>query len=299
MFVAVGVGLGAVNTGNNLLYLVLGLLLGLLLTSGVLSEIVLRGIGLRRLPPPRLFATRLSLFELEVDNHSRWFASSSFEVLDAIEGEKDGASAYVLKLEAGSTTRVVVERIPERRGVLVFTHLRVRTRFPFGLLEKTRTMRVPEEVLVYPALVDVASPRIDRRDHGAEHAGARAGIASEVIGLREHRASDALRDIHWRRTASLGRIISRERAAPVEPLLRLDLPLRIGPSAEARTAFERRVSEVASLAVANVESGRTVEVHTEERCLARAGDRAELERLLRELALVQPLAPARTARSPA
>lgn len=289
VLVTIGVGLGAVNTGNNLLYLVLGLLLGLFLTSGILSEIVLRGVEIRRRPPPRLFASRHALMELEVQNHKRAFASTSFEVLDAVDGEKDGASAYLTKLEAGKSTRVVVERTPASRGTLRFTHLRVRTRFPFGLLQKTRTVRVPTEAIVFPALVPVELPRIARAEHGHERSGTRPGPASEVIGLREHRSGDSLRDIHWRRTASLGRPVSRERASPADPLLRLTLPLRVVGADEGRARFERSVSEVASMAVASIDAGRPVEVRTETSLLARADDRAALDRLLRELALVEPL----------
>ncbi|HEX9618723.1 MAG TPA: hypothetical protein VF989_01230, partial [Polyangiaceae bacterium] len=46
-----GVGFAALNTGNNLLYLVLSLMLSFLVLSGVLSESALRGIGLRRRIP--------------------------------------------------------------------------------------------------------------------------------------------------------------------------------------------------------------------------------------------------------
>ena len=38
LVVTVGVGLGALNTGNNLLYLVLGMMLSLIVVSGVLSS---------------------------------------------------------------------------------------------------------------------------------------------------------------------------------------------------------------------------------------------------------------------
>ena len=36
------VGFGAINTGNNLLYLLLGMMLGLIIVSGVMSEAMLR-----------------------------------------------------------------------------------------------------------------------------------------------------------------------------------------------------------------------------------------------------------------
>jgi uncharacterized protein (DUF58 family) len=56
LFVTIGVGFAAVNTANNLLYLVLGLLLSLLLVSGVLSDLALWKLRVR----PRSRVTHLS-----------------------------------------------------------------------------------------------------------------------------------------------------------------------------------------------------------------------------------------------
>ncbi|HSL70011.1 MAG TPA: hypothetical protein VK864_07190, partial [Longimicrobiales bacterium] len=47
----IALGFATLNTGNNLLYLVLGGLLGLIMLSGWLSEQVLRGIQVRRRLP--------------------------------------------------------------------------------------------------------------------------------------------------------------------------------------------------------------------------------------------------------
>ena len=64
LFITVGVGLAAVNTGNNLLFLVLGLLLSLLLVSGVLSDLALWRLQIKRNLPTRLFAGRSSLMDV-------------------------------------------------------------------------------------------------------------------------------------------------------------------------------------------------------------------------------------------
>ena len=48
VFVTIGVGIAAVNTGNNLLYLILGLLLSLLLVSGTLSDLALYQLRAKR-----------------------------------------------------------------------------------------------------------------------------------------------------------------------------------------------------------------------------------------------------------
>ena len=54
-----GVGFAALNTGNNLLYLVLSLMLAFLVLSGVFSESTLRGIRVRRRLPREFFAGRV------------------------------------------------------------------------------------------------------------------------------------------------------------------------------------------------------------------------------------------------
>src|SRR5262249_44901103 len=46
-----GVGVGALNTGNNLLYLVLGLQLSIVVVSGILSERCVRRVQVRRILP--------------------------------------------------------------------------------------------------------------------------------------------------------------------------------------------------------------------------------------------------------
>src|SRR5260221_717820 len=56
LILTVGIGLGALNTGNNLLYLLLGLQLATIVASGVLSESVLRGLRVRRLGTDAAFA---------------------------------------------------------------------------------------------------------------------------------------------------------------------------------------------------------------------------------------------------
>src|SRR5262249_59880057 len=51
LVLTVGIGLAALNTGNNLLYLVLGLQLATIVVSGVLSEQALRRLRMRRVLP--------------------------------------------------------------------------------------------------------------------------------------------------------------------------------------------------------------------------------------------------------
>src|SRR6187551_3093155 len=68
VILSVGVGFAAINTGNNLLYLLLGWLLSFIIASGILSEQTLRALSVERRPPPRIFAGDPFLMEVVIKN---------------------------------------------------------------------------------------------------------------------------------------------------------------------------------------------------------------------------------------
>lgn len=261
VLVTLGVGAAAVNTGNNLLYLVLGMLLSLIVLSGVLSELVLRGLRIERRLPRRAFAGSPCVIELVVTNGKRRAPSYSIEVEDVAPREPTDRRCYFLKVGPRSTESASYHRTPSRRGVLLFEELRVRTRYPFGLFEKSRTFAAEAALVVYPAIT-----RLARADAGEERAGpdvpiARRGAGAEVSGLREYADGDDARAIHWRRTASLGRVVVRERQRDAARRLTLLVDERRpdGASPAWDERFERLLSEAAGAAARALEEGAAVE----------------------------------------
>lgn len=75
--ITLGVGFAAINTGNNLLYLLLGMLLSLIVVSSVMSELSLRQLTVTRRLPMRAQVGRAHLVEIEVFNHSSTTRSES------------------------------------------------------------------------------------------------------------------------------------------------------------------------------------------------------------------------------
>src|ERR1700743_2474334 len=84
VILAVGVGFAAINTGNNLLYLLLGWLLSFIIASGILSEMTLKRLLVERRPPPRVYAGEPFLMEVVIKNEKPSRASYSIEVEDMV-----------------------------------------------------------------------------------------------------------------------------------------------------------------------------------------------------------------------
>src|SRR5260370_34674759 len=89
------VALAALNTGNNLLFLILASLIAILLMSGILSSITLSGIKMRLVLPEHLFAGQPVRAVVELENEKLTLPSFSLRV----EAAKPKGSSAVAMLE--------------------------------------------------------------------------------------------------------------------------------------------------------------------------------------------------------
>ena len=261
LLVTLGVGAGAVNTGNNLLYLVLGLLLSLIVLSGLLSEWVLRGLQIRRRLPRRSFAESATLIELAVVNRKRLLPSYSVELRDVSEDGRAEHACYFLKVAPGEEQVRAYPSTPRARGPLRLKEVIASTRYPFGLFEKSRRLPVEDELLVYPALLQASALQRQERRAGSEVATPRRGTGAELAGLRDYLPGDEARLIHWRRTARLGRPVVRERERDASRRLTLTVDELRPPGADESwdQSFERSLSVVAATAARALADGASVE----------------------------------------
>jgi uncharacterized protein (DUF58 family) len=283
------VGFAALNTGNNLLYLVLALMLSFLVLSGVLSESALRGIRVRRRLPSEIFAEREVPVALEIRNDQRRLAALAVVVEDRISGA-DGESAagrcFVLRIGPERTEVRTYRLSAEERGTLRFEGFVVMTRFPFGLFSKSMLVEAPEETVVYPAVSHVSVPEsFGSTRHGEESLPSENGHGSDATGLRSYAPGDAPRRIHWRATLRSGSMLVRE--FDDEDDGEVEVRLRTAGLSPG-DGFERLVGWAASEVIALLEAGRRVALRTDgDFHEARSGSR-QRARLLGFLAQVEP-----------
>ncbi|WP_437608202.1 DUF58 domain-containing protein [Sorangium sp. So ce834] len=307
--ITLGVGFAAINTGNNLLYLLLGMLLSLIVVSGVMSDLSLRHLTVTRRLPARAQVGRAHLVEIEVYNHKKRVPSYAIEVEDLRAGQPADKRCFFLKISPSSAQVAAYRRTPAKRGRDRHTGFRIATRFPFGLFEKSREVEAEGDLIIYPAVDPVRLPVEDagRREGGASLSG--RGGGDETFGLRPMRDGDDPRDIYWKKSTMRDQLVLRERTRETRPDVRIVVDT-VRPAGEGdgfAQTFERRIREAASRAVAHIKRGDAVVVATT------LGDRVRGDRnigsdaILRFLALIEAvdegrlpeLGEGRAARAPA
>lgn len=264
-FIAIifGVGFAALNTGNNLLYLVLALLLAFLVLSGLLSEASLRGMRVERRLPPELFARSPQRMSLRIHNDQKRHPSFAVSIEDRIVGSAGDESigrAFVLRVGPGLAIHRSYLFEPPHRGELVFSSVRLSTRFPFGLFVKSVELPLEATTLVYPARCESSTPHGAPRSPRDGDAPGDTRLEGDAIGgVREYAKGDSMHRVHWRRTLRERRLIVGEResqsAAEIEILLRL-------PESLSEAEIEDRVSRAATEVARHLESGDRVGLRT-------------------------------------
>jgi uncharacterized protein (DUF58 family) len=295
--ITIGVGLAAINTGNNLLYLLLGMMLSLIVASGIMSEMSLRNLRVTRQPPGRIHARRPFLMGIGLSNGKQRLPSFSVEVEDLVGERPLDKKCYFLKLPAGRLQHTSYRHTFPRRGRYRYTGFRLSTKFPFALFRKSRLVELETEVIVYPQLAQLGHAAPPRARVAGLEAQGRRGRQGEFHGLREFREGDDPRDIHWRSTARHGRTMVREHEeeAARRVTIFLDNALPEGdlcPDELAKDGLERAISLAASLAADYLERGYAVRVVTRGEVVpVWLQGAAQLVRLLRALALLPTVTP--------
>ena len=283
-----GIGFAAINTGNNLLYLLLGMMLALIVGSGVLSELSLSRLAVDRRVPDRIFAGHPFLMGIALTNPKQRLPSFSIEVEEDVAQGKLEKKCYFLKVPAGRTQLTSYRHTFERRGLFSFTGFKVSTRFPFTFFRKSRHVACAGEVVVFPA-VHAVTPPGGHTSVASERHTYRLDRRGDFYALREYQEGDDPRDIHWRQSAKQARMMVRQHedlkgrriAVFLDNIQREEV---LAPSDLDRQ--ERAVSLAASLAVHYIQKGYTVALVTRGTGVRPGAGQGHLTRLLRELALV-------------
>ncbi len=240
------VGIAAINTGNNLFYLLLAMMLSIILISGIAAELCLRRLEFHRHLPDLLYVNEPATATLVVKNCKSRLPSFSLRLFDLSEGHELDRGLVVRQILPGATKMLSYPIIATRRGRLPLEGVSVVTAFPFGLFLKKAYYAVEGDIVVAP-LITALDERIqqDLQSAGHEHGLHRRGHGSDLYNLRLYHAGDDSRSIHWASTARTSKLIVRE--TEEEDQHRATIQLSPVVPASHNVVFEEAVSFTASL----------------------------------------------------
>ena len=301
------VALAALNTGNNLLFMILACLLAGVLISGLLSRLVLSGVDVRLELPEHIFAGRSIMAIAELHNTKQTIPSFSVllvseekpksrkQISAAVAPNILARPVYFPHVPRQQTVRQNVELMFPRRGVYRQDALGLRTKFPFGFLQKTRRVDSEIEALVYPPVEPTEELCEILPLVSGELESYQRGRGNDLYSIRDYQFNDSARHVDWKASARTGVLQVREYAREDERrvLLAFDPYMDPGEQESELTAgrFERAVALCAGLAWHFYEIDSVLEFRSAGFATPRVTAGEIVYDVLRCLARVSPLKP--------
>ncbi len=251
-FLILFVGLIAITTGINGLYIFLSSGLGGFVVSGLLSERAMRSTQVESLGVVRVDADTPFEIPFIVSNKSRWFTVFGMETLfftaapryRLISGPRQSSARhYLTVLAPRSSLRVVAISQGMPRGL--YTELRVMnlTTFPLGILEKYKITRVLSRIIVAPTL-DIALLRQIQESLARE---TRAHASGHEFYMHRPYQCDSSHLIDWKKSAAKRQrdwVVKDLRFASQTFVVMIDCAWETAASTDSHVSYEAFLSRI-------------------------------------------------------
>lgn len=259
--ITLALGAGVLNSGNNLLFLCLGLLLSIITVSGILSEWNVRDLRLDMRTEALAIASRAHSIELTIENtHERRDAFSLVMEVTFVRtsswGNEDAEPVRMKK-------RVTIVHVPklgqrsargevtfEERGDYEVDEVLLETEYPFGLFRKIRVFLPTIRLTVAPAPRDL--------DHALDlpptalgaHTRQKPGHAIEPYDVREAQHDEDIRNIAWGKSAGRQKMVAIRRATDATDAVIVGVRGEAGDE-----GFERALEQAAGCVLERMKAG--------------------------------------------
>jgi uncharacterized protein (DUF58 family) len=233
---------------------------------------------------------------LRLANRGAQALDLSVHDLTPADAEVQGLPQDVI-VPAGGWAEIRYRMTPLRRGDIAFPGTAIRIASPLGLWQRGRVTGETQSARVYPNFAELTKFALLAIDNRLSQIGMlqrrRRGEGLDFHQLREYREGDMQRQIDWKASARMSRLISREYQdeRDQQVVLMLDCGRRMSARDDALSHFDHAVNAALLLAYVGLRQGDAVGLQTmsgESRWLAPRKSRSTINLLLNSVYDLHP-----------
>ena len=285
------IGFAAWHSGTNLVYLVFSAMIAVFVGHGFIVGISLMGLDVRRSLPHHAQAETPVSISLTLSNR-RWFLPSyGVRLTDHLTNGKPLGAAFFFRVDTKSFAETHYTITFPLRGVYKLDRLEVASRFPFGMVERYFLVNQPQDLVVYPQIVEVREWVNRLETYQGEQASHQKGAGLDLFGIRSYNEGEHARRIHWKSTARTQRLMVMEFDREEHPKTTIILRNLVTPEMrndpDVVRNFEIAIVAAASLASQICKGDKEVSLLTSQGVIDAGGGAEHLNRILHALARLE------------
>jgi uncharacterized protein (DUF58 family) len=197
-------GFAAINTNNNLVFIVVSFMLSVMGISGFLGKSNLDNLRFSFFPQDEIYAQKLNKIDIIVSNDKKYLPSVLLTI--KVLGNTD----KIIYLNNNQKATVTIFFTPAKRGLVHIKELEISSPYPFNFFVRRKKYTINEEILVFPHIsnnlfesyeVDIKGDDLtnDKLTHKLE----------ELSNIRAY-SNDPSRRIFWKQFAKTDNLYTKE-----------------------------------------------------------------------------------------
>ena len=211
VYIAISIVLGvvAVNSSNNLLYLTTAVLLGYMLASGIAGRRNIRSASVTIAFPDEIYAQIPCVVSVQLINKSRLIPLFMIEV--GFEKDYGGKRVFFPIVQPGQLATMTLFATFPTRGHHKVEDIELSSVYPFDFFVRYWPVDFKETVTVFPVPLRCDPETVlisqERKEH--EHISASSVAETDIVGVRPYAQGDSMKRIHWKSSARTGKLKTR------------------------------------------------------------------------------------------
>jgi uncharacterized protein (DUF58 family) len=209
IFLTIFLGVSGINTGNNLIYLIVAAFLSFMAVSGIFGKRNLSKIDVRLEFPEEIYAKTSVPVKVIMRNNRRFLPVFLMRVHMA------GADVLFPFVDVKSEGVKYLSLPFRERGRSTVRNMYLSSVFPFHFFIRFRPIPGVFDAIVFPGTKQCGpfgSFERQKKSRG-ELTSDRTGYESDIISLRDYIEGDPLKYIHWKASAKTDRLKTKELSA--------------------------------------------------------------------------------------
>lgn len=213
-------GFAAINTANNLIYLIVSALLSFMALSGFFGRKNIQGLQVEIETPEEVYASKGFVMTLRLVNLKSLMPSFLIRV-----HLKDRDILFPYVEAKGSSIKYLEVRI-DKRGIHKLQPVFITSVFPFNFFVRSTPIDTALELVVfaepYPCSVGTDQDLRQKTLRGGATSN-RVGNEADIISIRNYIYGDPFKYINWKATAKTDSLKTKELSMPINEPVVIDL----------------------------------------------------------------------------
>lgn len=227
-------GIGAVNTGNNLIYIIVSAFLSFMALSGFFGKRNISNLDLYIEFPDEVFASKETMLKVTLINKKRFFPAFLIKIRI-----RDKHILYPFVGPKNALLRYLKFIFPSR-GIHQINDIYICSVFPFNFFMRCKRLDLNKiSVVVFPEPKEynhLEQNFTGQRKKGEEQSEER-GYEGDLLSLRDYIPGDPLKYIHWKASAKTGQLKTKELSSLKTTPVLIDIERLRGRSVEEKLSF--------------------------------------------------------------